>query len=239
MNTQHTTYKAQSKMCNIKLNTYRNNPMDINQEIENLKVEHQNILKQYNIAHIFLNNTKHHQLQNVYVFLLLLLSLSTTGFVWWNFGYNWFLYLLGVKEINLAIISFSTMVNIAMLIIISIIVDLILECFIRLDNSDIISDDDIKKSMNKVIQEYYFKDNQVLLDDTYSQKIIEQMYNDDFLQSIKQHIENNNLLSYSFIYKKFETYKQKIKELEQKISEKEDYLEKLKKQKSAFNSLYR
>ena len=69
--------------------------MDINQEIENLKVEHQNILKQYNIAHIFLNNTKHHQLQNVYVFLLLLLSLSTTGFVWWNFGYNWFPYLLG------------------------------------------------------------------------------------------------------------------------------------------------
>ena len=126
-----------------------------------------------------------------------------------------------------------------MLIIISIIVDLILECFIRLDNSDIISDDDITKSMNKVIQEYYFKDNQVLLDDTYSQKIIEQMYNDDFLQSIKQHIENNNLLSYSFVYKKFETYKQRIKELEQKISEKEDYLEKLKKQKSAFNSLYR
>lgn len=34
--------------------------MDINQEIENLKVEYQNILKQYNIAHIFLNNTKHH-----------------------------------------------------------------------------------------------------------------------------------------------------------------------------------
>ena len=98
--------------------------MDINQEIENLKAEHQNILKQYNIAHIFLNNTKHHQLQNVYVFLLLLLSLGTTGFVWWNFGYNWFPYLLGVKEINLAIISFSTMVNVAMLIIISIIVDL-------------------------------------------------------------------------------------------------------------------
>ena len=55
--------------------------MDINQEIENLKAEHQNILKQYNIAHIFLNNTKHHQLQNVYVFLLLLLSLGTPGFV--------------------------------------------------------------------------------------------------------------------------------------------------------------
>lgn len=213
--------------------------MDISQEIENLKAEHQNILKQYNIAHIFLKNTKHHQLQNVYVFLLLLLSLGVTGFVWWSFGYNWFPYLLGVKEINLAIISFSTLVNIAMLIIISIIVDLILRCFIRLDNSDIISDDDIKKSMNKVIQEYYFKDNQVLLDDTYSQKIIEQMYNDDFLKSIKQHIENNNLLSYSFIDKKIEIYERKIQKLEQKIVEKEDYLEKLKKQKAAFNSLYR
>lgn len=54
-----------------------------------------------------------------------------------------------------------------MIIIISIIVNLILGCFIRLNNSDIISDD-IRKSMNKVIQEYYFKDNQVLLDDTYS-----------------------------------------------------------------------
>lgn len=213
--------------------------MEIRQEIENLKAEHQNILKQYNIAHIFLKNTKHHQLQNIYVFLLLFLSLSATGFIWWNFGYNWFPYLLGVKEINLAIISFSTMVNVAMLIIISIIVDYVLKYYIRVDDSEILSDDDIKKSMDKVIQEYYFKDNQVLLDDTYSQKIIEQMYNDDFLQSIKQHIENNNLLSYSFIYKKFETYKQKIKELEQKISEKEDYLEKLKKQKSAFNSLYR
>ena len=213
--------------------------MDINQEIENLKAEHQNIVKQYNIAHIFLNNTKHHQLQNVYVFLLLLLSLGTTGFVWWNFGYNWFPYLLGVKEINLAIISFSTMVNVAMLIIIFIIVDLILRCFICVDDSEIISDDDIKKSMDKVIQEYYFKDNQVLLDDTYSQKIIEQMYNDDFLKSIKQHIENNNLLSYSFVDKKIEIYERKIQELEQKISEKENYLEKLKKQKAAFNSLYR
>ena len=213
--------------------------MDISQEIESLKVEHQNIVKQYNIAHIFLKNTKHHQLQNIDVFLLLFLPLSATGFVWWNFGYNWFPYLLGVKEVNIPIISFSTLLNIAMLIIIAIIVDLILGCFIRLDNSDILSDDDIKKSMDKVIQEYYFKDNQVLLDDTYSQKIIEQMYNDDFLKSIQQHIENNNLLSYSFIAKKFETYKQKIKELEQKISEKEDYLEKLKKQKSAFNSLYR
>lgn len=213
--------------------------MEISQEIENLKAEHQNILKQYNIAHIFLNNTKHHQLQNVYVFLLLLLSLGATGFVWWNFGYNWFPYLLGVKEINLAIISFSTMVNVAMLIIISIIVDLILRCFIRVDDSEIISDDDIKKSMDKVIQEYYFKDNQVLLDDTYSQKIIEQMYSDDFLKSIKQHIDNNNLLSYSFIDKKIETYKRKIKELEQKISDKEEYFEKLKKQKLAFNSLYR
>lgn len=213
--------------------------MDINQEIENLKAEHQNILKQYHIAHIFLKNTKHHQLQNVYVFLLLLLSLGATGFVWWNFGYNWFPYLLGVKEINLAIISFSTMVNVAMLIIISIIVDYILRCFIRVDDSEIISDDDIRKSMNKVIQEYYFKDNQVLLDDTYSQKIIEQMYSDDFLKSIKQHIDNNNLLSYSFIDKKIETYKRKIKELEQKISDKEEYFEKLKKQKSAFNSLYR
>ena len=93
--------------------------------------------------------------------------------------------------------------------------------------------------MDKVIQEYYFKDNQVLLDDTYSQKIIEQMYNDDFLKSIKQHIENNNLLSYSFIDKKIEIYEQKIQKLEQKIAEKEDYFEKLKKQKSAFNSLYR
>ena len=93
--------------------------------------------------------------------------------------------------------------------------------------------------MDKVIQEYYFKDNQVLLDDTYSQKIIEQMYNDDFLKSIKQHIENNNLLSYSFIDKKIEIYEQKIQKLEQKISEKEEYFEKLKKQKSAFNSLYR
>ena len=213
--------------------------MDINQEIENLKAEHQNIVKQYNIAHIFLNNTKHHQLQNVYVFLLLLLSLGTTGFVWWNFGYNWFPYLLGVKEINLAIISFSTMVNVAMLIIIFIIVDLILRCFICVDDSEIISDDDIKKSMDKVIQEYYFKDNQVLLDDTYSQKIIEQMYNDDFLKSIKQHIENNNLLFYSFVDKKIEIYERKIQELEQKISEKENYLEKLKKQKAAFNSLYR
>ena len=185
--------------------------MEIRQEIENLKAEHQNILKQYNIAHIFLKNTKHHQLQNIYVFLLLFLSLSATGFIWWNFGYNWFPYLLGVKEINLAIISFSTMVNVAMLIIISIIVDYVLKYYIRVDDSEILSDDDIKKSMDKVIQEYYFKDNQVLLDDTYSQKIIEQMYNDDFLQSIKQHIENNNLLSYSFIYKKFETYQTKNK----------------------------
>lgn len=213
--------------------------MEISQEIENLKEEHQNILKQYNIAHIFLKNTKHHHLQNVYVFLLLLLSLSTNGFVWWNFGYNWFPYLLGVKEINLAIMSFSTMVNVAMLIIISIIVDYILRCFIRVDDSEIISDDDIRKSMNKVIQEYYFKDNQVLLDDTYSQKIIEQMYDDDFLKSIKQHIENNNLLSYSFIDKKIEIYERKIQKLEQKIAEKEDYLEKLKKQKAAFNALYR
>ena len=168
--------------------------MDISQEIENLKAEHQNIVKQYNIAHIFLKNTKHHQLQNIYVFLLLFLSLSSTSVVWWNFGYHWFPYLLGVKEINISIISFSTLVNIGMFIIISIIVDHVLKYSIRVDDSEILSDDDIKKSMDKAIQEYYFKDNQVLLDDTYSQKIIEQMYNDDFLKSIKQHIENNNLL---------------------------------------------
>lgn len=213
--------------------------MDISQEIENLKAEHQNIVKQYNIAHIFLKNTKHHQLQNIYVFLLLFLSLSSTSVVWWNFGYHWFPYLLGVKEINISIISFSTLVNIGMFIIISIIVDHVLKYSIRVDDSEILSDDDIKKSMDKAIQEYYFKDNQVLLDDTYSQKIIEQMYNDDFLKSIKQHIENNNLLSYSFIDKKIEIYEQKIQKLEQKIAEKEDYFEKLKKQKSAFNSLYR
>lgn len=213
--------------------------MDISQEIENLKAEHQNIVKQYNIAHIFLKNTKHHQLQNIYFFLLLFLSLSSTSVVWWNFGYNWFPYLLGVKEINISIISFSTLVNIGMFIIISIIVDHVLKYSIRVDDSEILSDDDIKKSMDKVIQEYYFKDNQVLLDDTYSQKIIEQMYNDDFLKSIKQHIENNNLLSYSFIDKKIEIYEKRIQKLEQKIAEKEEYFEKLKKQKSAFNSLYR
>ena len=89
-----------------------NNLMDISQEIESLKVEHQNLVTQYNIAHTFLKNVKHHKLINIYVLVLLFISSSVTGFILWNFGYNWFPYLLGIKEANISIISFSTIVNV-------------------------------------------------------------------------------------------------------------------------------
>lgn len=55
-----------------------------------------------------------------------------------------------------------------MLVILFIVIDRVLTYLLFSDGSDIISNDDIKKSMDKVIQKYYFKDNQVLLDDTYS-----------------------------------------------------------------------